>query len=91
MVVSSAAGLIITVTVIHAHLDNRWYILKAPITKQIKPRAKGERDDGRRTHGDQKEEHTQEHSDGHTWTSGSNTHTEQHGTPLDGRGTGHNT
>ena len=31
-------------------------------------------------------EHTEEHSDGHTWTSGSNTHTEQHGTPLDGRG-----
>jgi hypothetical protein len=37
------------------------------------------------------EEHTEEHSDGHTWTSGSNTHTEQHGTPLDGRGTGRNT
>jgi hypothetical protein len=40
--------------------------------------------DGRRTHGDRKEEHTEEHSDGHTRTSGSNTHMEQHGTPLDG-------
>ena len=31
------------------------------------------------------------HSDGHTRTIGSNTHMEQHGTPLDGRerGTGH--
>ena len=35
--------------------------------------------DGRRTHGDRKEEHTEEHSDGHTWTSGSNTHTENTG------------
>ena len=52
---------------------------------------KGERADGRRTHGDRKEEHTEEHSDGRTRTSGSNTYMymEQHGTPLDGRGTGH--
>ena len=52
---------------------------------------KGERDGRRGTHGDRKEEHTEEYSDRHTGTSGSNTHTEQHGTPLDGRGTGHNT
>jgi hypothetical protein len=45
--------------------------------------------DGRRTHEDRKEEHTEEHSDGRTRTSGSNTYMEQHGTPLDGRGTGH--
>jgi hypothetical protein len=32
----------------------------------------------------------EEHSDGYTSrTSGSNTHMEQHGTPLDGRETGH--
>ena len=43
---------------------------------------KGERADGRRTHGDQKEEHTEEHSDGHTRTSGSNTNMEQHGTRM---------
>ena len=33
----------------------------------------------------------EEYSDGNTWTTSSNTHTEQHGTPLDGRGGGHNT
>ena len=49
----------------------------------------GGRADGRRTHGDRKEEHTEEHSDGHTRTSGSNTNMEQHGTRMDGRGTGH--
>ena len=38
--------------------------------------SKGRRTDGGHTHGDRKkEEHTEEHSDGHTWTSGSNTHT----------------
>ena len=45
--------------------------------------------DGRRTYGDQNEEQTEEHSDGRTRTIGSNTYMEQHGTPLDGRGTGH--
>jgi hypothetical protein len=44
---------------------------------------KGERADGRRTHEDRKEEHTEEHADGRTRTSGSNTNMEQHGTPLD--------
>ena len=33
------------------------------------------------------EEATEEHSDGRTRTSGSNAHMEQHGSPLDGRGT----
>ena len=35
-----------------------------------------------RTHGDRKEEHTREHSDGHTRTNTSNTNMEQHGTRI---------
>jgi hypothetical protein len=45
------------------------------------------------TRGDRKEEHTDEYADGHMdqRLQACNTHTEQHGTPLDGRGAGHDT